>query len=82
MTSRTRRFFLSLTLLAATSLALVAGPLPGPGGSDQHRSGRVAACEPVIIEDPGIRESFVRFDRAQSGWARRICELHRSSATG
>ena len=67
---------ISVALVAAGAIVSVATVADLAGGRDPTgipRS-RIAACEPVIVKDPGVRASFARFDRHQSAAARRICE--------
>ena len=62
-------------LLAFAAIGFTLAAASAPAGS---------VAEPGIcglavnIQDPGLRESFARFDRGQSSAAARICAVHRN----
>jgi hypothetical protein len=62
-------------LLAFAAIGFTLAAASAPAGSVIENG----ICGLAInIQDPGLRESFARFDRSQSSAAARICAVHRS----
>jgi hypothetical protein len=58
---------------------VVIGSLPAPADNGRGNT-RESTCGPALshITDPGLQAGFVRFDRAQSAAAAKVCAIYRN----